>query len=686
MNESSNKEKGFALVTVLMLLVLLLVLSAGILMSSYIGIQRSSVFQEGNISYINALSGSNMVIAFFERLHNPPDWTTPTGDLGDVLSHFPSQLKADYDIEHNTLNGSYTAGMFRVISAERIGGIPNDLPQDFEVVIAGFTYDAGNPVNESRVRLRLRIAPEIEFAYFMQDFQSNAQWVSHLDGIDEPTTRFFGRVHSNSSVTVAAHGGHHILDPKYPVFNDWGDMGHASILSVYRDANPHPFTFHGSGLADWDSDPQYYPFIWGDDQNPNKGWYGIAGAVDHENEVTYGGFGGSPREIDTDADYIPFPDLNPDLRSLMWNGNPNSNVPNAPAGASPNRVRIPDSTRPDGDIFIYGDASINFQSIYNTDNMSGHPIYNNRLIIEQPQTNNASNILRWEINIYRNSEGIIQNMTKEYFINGVQQPLNSDGDMIEEYSGIAGREQMGIYVDGNLGWAARGEHDNVALQDYSNSGISNWLEDKHLEDAWDGGRYLRGLSGESFGMFTIVASYDVLLTDDLIYADYEVPTDLNDYTADSFNNILSMNGIIARNVYVVPRPTASNNFDPFEINATVFATGLRLNANNINPDRRQAGVFGNAIYYRYIGDPGTQQNRPGYRNGNWDNLIHGIMTLKGAVINYSMGVFTIRTVNAQDGMYERYYFDKRLSIVRPNYMPGTNQGTIAFELLRMQEV
>lgn len=674
----SDKRKGFALVTVLLMLVLLLILSLGIIVSSWTGIQRSSAFQDSNVSYINAMTGVNMVVSFFERLNDPPEWATSTGDLGDVLPSFPASLRNDYTLNYQSSQGTYTAGIFRVLSAERIGGVAGDLPQDFEVVVGGYLLEDGNPVNESRIRTRIRIAPEIEFAYFMHDVPSNTFWVSSVPTQTVPTTRFYGRVHSNGSVTTTADGTQSVLNPEDPVFNDWGDLGYASILSVYRGATPKPLTFHGSGIDDWDFSPGLYPYDWDHPENPNKDWYGLVGAADPDSRITFGGFGGSPTEIDLDADYIPFPTLNEDLRTLVYDGDSSTTVPKPPlASDSPERVLIPDASRPEGGIFIYGDSALTFRSGdfvgHDTD---GNEVWNTILTVEQPNLKNDKELLIWVIELVRDSEGNITKVTRDFYKNQVLPPNHIQH---YEYSGNIGLGGLAIYVDGNIGIAEPSPGTYVGISNFGKKpgdGIAK-IETPYIEN-----QIFKGLSGQTYGLLTIAASYDILITGDLTYSGIVVPEDLDDYTNDFFKNLHSLNGLICRNTFVVPEHFLSDAPDvrSREVNAFVFATGLDVSAPD--PKTRDRGVFANIVYYTNVGN--TKGTKIGFSNGNWDKIIHGQMIAKGAVINYEMGVMTIKQTD-QDGMYERYYFDKRLSIIKPKYMPGTNQGSLIFEWVRLSQ-
>ncbi len=672
----SDKKKGFALITVLLVLVLMLVLSIGIIVSSYTGIQRSTTFQDSNVSYIHAMTGVNMVLSFFERLTDPPEWVTSTGDLGDVLPNFPAVLQNDYTLNYQSSEGTYTAGIFRVLSAERIGGVAGDLPQDFEVVVGGYLLDDNNPVNESRIRIRVRVAPEIEFAYFLHDFNSNAFWVSQVPGNPIPTTRFYGRVHCNDSVSTTADGTQSVLNPEDPVFNDWGDLGNASILSVYRDAVPSPLSFHGVGIADWDFTPGLYPYDWDHPENPNADWYGLCGGADADNRVTYGGFGGTPTEIDTDADYIPFPTLNADLMSLVHDGDPDTAVPKPPfASDSAERVLIPDD--PDSGIFIYGDSSLTFRSgDFVGHDGNGHEVWNTVLTVEQPNLSNSAELLIWVIEIFRDTDGNITKITRDYYKNKAI-PANHINH--HEYSGAIGEGGLAIYVDGNIGYAERSPGEYVAIQDFGKKpgdGIAK-IEESYIED-----QIFRGLSGETFGILTIASSYDIFITGDLTYSGIDIPENLEDYTNDLLSNLHTMNGLICRNAFVVPRHyNFSNNFnDRFEVNAFVFATGLEV-SDPVEKDRDR-GIYANIVYYSNVGN--SKGTKIGFDNGNWDKTVHGMMVLLGSVVNYEGGIFTIHQ-STQDGMYERYFFDKRLSIIKPKYMPGTNQGSLIFEWVRLTQ-
>lgn len=332
----SNKQ-AFALVTVLMILVLLLILSTGIIISSSIGIQRTTVYQDHSISYLNALSGTNMVLSFFDGLPNAPDWQASNGgDLGDIRAHLPSVLQSDYSLVFQNQSGNMTQGMFRVVSAERIAGERGLPRQDFEVVVAGYTMDGGSPDNETFVRTRIRLAPEFEYAYFNHRFESQADWVGSYGGFaDVPTVRFYGRVHSNSGINLRNPKGDGVqygLNAEDPIFRDWGGTRNSTILSIAERPN-RALDFLGGRLEDWDTDPAFYPFTFGDTTNPNYDWYGIAGFIDEDSglDLNFGGQGA----IEYDADYVPFPDVNTNIRSLMWNGDPGSTVPANPALDSP---------------------------------------------------------------------------------------------------------------------------------------------------------------------------------------------------------------------------------------------------------------------------------------------------------------------------------------------------------------
>lgn len=457
----SNK-KGFALVTVLMVLVLLLALSTGIIISSYIGIQRSSVFQDSNISYINAMSGSNMILAFFDALPAPPDWEADGGgDLGCVLSELPTELRNGQNIGAQ----NSPQGQFRVLRAERIGGGPSTIPQDFEVIVAGYTHDRGNLSNETFLRVRLRLGSddsEFDYAYFTYSFNSQSDWVgSYGDFFNNvPAVRFVGRVHSNERINIrdTGRGGYeHGLDPRSPMFLDWrwraaNNDGH--VLSVAA-GERHAIRFLGGNIDDWDEDELYEKYEWGDSLNTNKPWFGLVGyqLFDEDSfgdplleEVTYGGY----NSIKFDADNIPFPEVDPNLRSLVWNGTEDGVVAPAPDLDSPDRVRVPDSSRPNGGIYVYGDASVKFESrgiVPGTEN-----IYNSRVIIEQPYE--AENELhRWEIDISRNTDGLITNISRDFYIfNDEQGIFEIQGDYNVNHTYSDPVENMDIYVDGNIGW------------------------------------------------------------------------------------------------------------------------------------------------------------------------------------------------------------------------------------------
>lgn len=702
MKTYSNKQ-AFALVTVLMVLVLLLILSTGIIISSYIGIQRSTVFQDSNISYINAMSGSNIVLSYFDNLDSAPVWEAEEGgDLGNILPELPSAFQDNYSLEFQDASGHPVQGVFRVIRADRIGGIRNSIPQDFEIIVAGYTMDGGNLSNEVFLRTRIRLgsdSSDFNYAYFTHKFNTRDEWVGTYGDIynNVPAVRFVGKVHSNQQIRIQSTKQsiwEHDLDPRYPMFTDWrwknsNDMSHVlSVAHRERDA----VHFEGGNIKDWDDDNEYSKYIWGENFNPNIPWFGLAGynffnkdefGDPIREDITYGGY----NAMEFDVDEIPFPEVDPNIRSLIWNGTETGTVPSAPDLDSPDRVRIPDSSRPNGGIYIYGDASIRFEENGQVPGTSN--IYNNKIIIEQPHEE-TNGLLRWDIYITRNSDGLITKIDRYDHIN----------EDTVSYSYINPIEDIGIYVDGNIGWmeGEDGQGNNVFFRrsylsnwDKEGDGTGNRIRDKYIEDD-----YFRGLEGDSFGKFTIAARGDILITNNLMYLDYNVPITEIDYLNESFENLNSLNTIIGRNVYVVPRmehfgiPTG-NPEDYFNIDAIIFATGLNQN----NPDNslvdRDIGTFASIMHYSKVGNTGdnnTGANRGASYGGDAD--VMGVMNLRGASISYTAGIFgRFGPPSSFRGMFMHHYFDQRIPLIgSPYIITGSTEfdKITIFESVRINQI
>lgn len=166
---------------------------------------------------------------------------------------------------------------------------------------------------------------------------------------------------------------------------------------------------------------------------------------------------------------------------------------------------------------------------------------------------------------------------------------------------------------------------------------------------------------------------------------------------EDFENLNSLNTIIGRNVYVVPRPAdfgipSGNTSDYYNLDGIIFATGLNQNNPDNSSQNRDIGAFGSIMNYRNIGNTGDNDSGSD-RGGNYfrDVDVMGVMNLRGAAISYNAGYFGLyrQAGSSYRGMFMHYYFDQRIpQIGSPYIITGAVQlgRTIIFELVRLDQI
>lgn len=301
--------------------------------------------------------------------------------------------------------------------------------------------------------------------------------------------------------------------------------------------------------------------------------------------------------------------------------------------------------------------------------------------------------MRWEIDITRNSAGDISNISRRFFIDDVHQ---EDEDISYAYSSSS---DLGIYVDGNIGWREEENEDGDIIRRYIRNVTNNSNGIGSVTTSMIENEELKGLEGETFGKFSIAARGDILITDNIRYADYEVPTSMTGFLDPVYQERLnSRTDIIGRNVYVVPRakdiafnldiPLTDDRY--FNIDAIIFATGLDQNNpdNSLTGHRRDIGAFGMVMHYQNVGSLGNQ--KPGSNSGLDFRDVLGVLRLRGSVLNYTSGFFGQYRVAGSnlDGMFQHYYFDRRLTVsgFSSYLVPGSGSGSSVFELIRLDRI
>lgn len=699
----SRYKKGFMLVTVLLVLLLLAVLSVGILYLSSTGIQRTSAYTDTGISYVNALSGANMVSAFFQTINRTPPWPA-----GEEFQNLPAELQAPYPVSVTGTDGTPAViGEFEVLSIERLLGSngPNVVPQDFEVMIAGRSAGPqGDMSNEVLMRMRLRVEADTftRWVYFLNTHPSDIWWIGTNDKVGRGT-RLHGPVHFNEKTNLYNTAGWY-FDPEDPIFVSW-DYGRTPNLSVVADGNfTNTFRWGSKPLNKWNYDEQYRDYLWGSSGNLNEGWFGVAGWANQDLGITYGGW----NQINNNPEYVNFPtrDDTEAIRNQIWNGDPESKPPQNPNGGyqpapdhNPECVVIPDPSRQDGGIFIYGDVSMHFEALDSglTDG-NGNKVYNNQIIIEQPPYQAAAHsknlLFRWTIDIERDEEGNPVRMTRRFYrltynknneISNVEQvPVFRNSSQMEEiFDGPFNDEGLGIYVDGNIGWIDNGDTDKFWL---SQKGQGITLSNEKSKQQWAKDRSIRGLSGETYGRITIYTSMDVVISDNFVFKDYQVPMS-PDFTPYDYSQVQYVNGIVARNVAIFPffydpEDGVSRNFDtPFYVDAGIICTGLSQSGGSSN---RTHGSMGNMLYFKNFGTPSsnlpTALNGPDPLDGTYQK---GRFFLRGSYAANNRTAFGTMSSTYLQGMTHSWYYDLRFRIMTPPFYPQAGLRARIFELSKV---
>lgn len=713
---SYSNKNAFMLATVLMVLLLLSIISIGVLFLSSTGIQRTTLYQDSGIAYINAMSGVNMVSSFFNTVQRIPDWQDD-----QIFDALPSELQAPFPINDASNN---LLGEFEVVSMERFrdssgNSTRNRVPQDFEVHIVGRALDdRGNMGNDVHMRMRVRVEADAftRWVYFLNSHPADIWWTP-THSTRGQGTRLHGPVHFNERTNIFSRQSGWELDAQDPIFVSW-DYGRTVNLSIVGSGNLNSsFRWNNWVLDPWNPDPRFREFAWGDAANPNRGWFGVAGHIDTEDDITYGGF----NLINTNAEYVPFPtrDESNAVRNMIYNGDPEQRPSNLfqegdqPVDThNPEWVQIPNSSRPNGGIFINKDVSIHFEAlpvqvggteedpVYMTD-PNGNTVYNNHIIIEQPPPRQANAnqksayLFRWTIDVERDNFGQPTRMTRRFYrlkfnsddeIEEIEpRPVfrNDDTTFEEVYEGPFNNEGLGIYVDGNIGWIDRAWNDKVWL-DSLGKGLTMSDLNANTRRDYLVNRRIKGLSGETYGRITIFAQNDIAITDNFTFAEYQIPMS-PDFQPEDFAQVNYVNGIVARNIAIVPfffdpaRPGENiEDFDtPFYVDAGILTTGLAGATGN---QPRSYGSMGQIQFIKQFGGDNHQHVNWHAPGTFFNDRSKGRFILRGS---YAANTRTPFGYTSGDGMRHSWYYDLRFRIMTPGFFPQAGLRNRIFELSRI---